>query len=88
MKRFALIPSASAFVIVAGVCRGNNIDLTVGGKASQLGFFSVSVDEFTDEFITDLSASAVKQFYTDHYGSIPYKQGLIQTGLKRLRAEL
>ena len=88
VKRFALIPSSPAFVITAGVRRGNNIDLTVSGRASQLGFFSVSVDEFTDEFITYISATAVKQFYTDHYGSITYKQGLIQTGLKRVRSEL
>ena len=88
VKRFALIPSSPAFVIVAGVRRRNNIDLTVGGRASKSGFFSVSVDEFTDEFITYISATAVKQFYTDHYGSITYKQGLIQTGLKRVRSEL
>jgi hypothetical protein len=88
VQRFALIPSAPAFVIVACVRRGNEIDCSVGGKADQISLLTVNPDEFTDETIETFSHRAVEHFQSDHYGSLEYKRSLIQTGLKRVRNEL
>lgn len=88
IQRFALIPSAPAFVIVAGVRRGQQIDVAVGGRANQISLLTVSEDEFGDHRIQEFSASAIKSFESDQYGSPQYKKLLIQVGLRRVRNNL
>ncbi|NOZ03821.1 MAG: hypothetical protein GXO92_04325 [FCB group bacterium] len=88
LERFALLPSAAAMVIVAGVRRGAQVEVSVGGRARKVVSLQIPVAEFTDERIAAFSASAVRHFQTDMDGSLRYKQSLIETGLKRVRKQL
>jgi CO/xanthine dehydrogenase FAD-binding subunit len=86
-QRFALIPSAPAVVIVAGVLRTQDLDVAVGGVAGELSLASISDLQSPDESIARITASASKQFKTDQHGSQAYKEQLIRTGLARVIAE-
>jgi CO/xanthine dehydrogenase FAD-binding subunit len=86
-QRFALIPSAPAVVIVAGVLRKEGLDVAVGGAASELSLASITEMKSPDETIARIAASASKQFIRDQHGSQAYKEQLIRTGLARVIAE-
>jgi len=88
VQRFALLPSAPAFVIVVGIRREQGLDLVVAGKANRMSSLTIPRDEYTDEKIAEIASSAMKNFGSDQYGTIAYKEALIQTGLRRVRDEL
>jgi len=86
-QRFALLPSAPAFVAVAAANRDNALDIAVGGKADEVhtGTLGLPVNE------ADLSAFAVEAasiFTEDHYGTVDYKRHLIQVAVNRIGSEL
>ncbi len=86
--RFALLPSAPAFVIVAAVQRDDQAEIVVAGRAAQLSCWSVPVSELHDSKIGELAASAAAHFRDDEYGAQAYKQKVIRVGLNRVRASL
>ncbi|MFC1583284.1 FAD binding domain-containing protein [Candidatus Neomarinimicrobiota bacterium] len=86
-QRFALIPSAPAVVIVAGVLRAEGLDVAVGGAASELSLASIADMQSPDETIARITASASERFKTNQHGSQAYKEQLIRTGLARMIAE-
>ncbi|NQU27531.1 MAG: FAD binding domain-containing protein [Candidatus Marinimicrobia bacterium] len=88
LERFAVLPSAPAFVIVVGVKRGVKIRIVIGGQARQLTMRDISEKEFDDQLIDNLSISAVDNFDDDHLGTRTYKQAVIRTGLQRVKGVL
>ncbi len=88
LERFALLPSAPAFVIVAGVRGDVEIKIAIGGQARQLTIQNVSKTEFDSQWIDKLCSLVVKNFDDDHVGPRAYKQAVIRTGLQRLREAL
>ena len=85
-RRFALIPSAPAIVIVAGVLREKGLDVAVGGAANSVSLASIADLQSPDEAIKQTAASASKMFNADQHGSVEYKGQLIRTGLRRIIA--
>ncbi len=88
LERFALLPSAPAFVIVAAVCRGESLKIVVGGKADKLAVEDVPSDGCTVEWIAGFCKAAAERFPADHIGNRDYKQTVITTGLKRVAEAL
>ncbi len=88
IQRFALIPSAPAFVIVVGVRREKEIDVSIGGRADGINTWAFSDEESPIDFASETAAAAVEHFSTDHHGSQAYKQKLIEVGLTRIIEEL
>jgi CO/xanthine dehydrogenase FAD-binding subunit len=83
-RRFALIPSAPAFVIVAGVRRNDAFNLAIGGQANRVTNFVLSDKERSAESISEIASIAAEQFTSDHYGTVAYKQRLIEIGTARV----
>ena len=88
VERFALLPSAPAFVIVAGLRKGDGLEAAVGGKADEPVLFSVASEAMSAEGLEAAATEAAKGFPSDHYGSQAYKKALILAGLKRIRSTL
>ena len=88
LERFALLPSAAAMVVVAGVRRESQVEISVGGQARCVATLQIPVEEFTNERIAAFSAATIRNFRADAAGSLRYKQSLIETGLKRVRKQL
>ncbi len=88
LERFALLPSAPAFVIVAGVKRGEEIRIAIGGQARQLTMQNILEKEFNSQWIDNLSVVAADNFDDDHVGTRTYKQAVIRTGLQRVQEAL
>lgn len=87
LQRFALLPSAPAFVIVVGVRRDGLIEVAVGGRAERTGSFSLPVEAGEKER-EKVAAAAADLFPPDHYGSVDYKRRLVSVALKRIRERL
>lgn len=88
IQRFAVIPSAPAFVIVAGVRRQETAMLAIGGQVGKIQRAAIAMKQFTDEWTRIFSEEAATQFPTDHLGSAAVKQKIIQTGLRRVREQI
>lgn len=88
IQRFAVIPSAPAFVIVAGVRRQETAMLAIGGQAGQIQRAAIAMMQFTDEWTRTFSEEAATRFPSDHLGSAAVKQKIIQAGLRRVREQL
>ena len=83
LRRYALIPSAPAIVIVSADRRNGQLEFSIGGAAKRIQNFSAPSDEWNDQTATTLAKTAVKKFSGDHLGSVEYKCSLITTALKR-----
>ena len=88
VERYALLPSAPAFVIVAGVLAGESIGIAAGGAASGIAALSIRDKDFGDDFADNISPELARFFRADHHGSMEYKMALIKTGLNRVRTAL
>ena len=84
VQRFALLPSAPAFAIVIGVQRAQGLDIAIGGRARRLSTWTIPSAEYSDERITEIASMAAKQFESDQYGSLAYKEAVIRAGLRRV----
>ena len=88
VQRFALLPSAHAFVITAAMRHGDSVSLGIGGDTDRISCRTISIAEFTPEWIDRFSCTVSEHFLDNHLGSRHYKQSVIRTGLERVREEL
>ena len=82
-ERFATIPSAPAFVIVAVVRRALELDFVISGKAKKIYGHTIKLADFSKNILKKIINMSVKYFKDDQYGSIEYKKSLIETGIQR-----
>lgn len=83
LRRYALIPSAPAIVIVGANKTNGQLEFSIGGAAKRIQNFSAPSDKWNNQIAATLAVTAVKQFSGDHLGSVEYKCSLITTALKR-----
>ncbi|MBC8401253.1 MAG: FAD binding domain-containing protein [Candidatus Marinimicrobia bacterium] len=88
LQRFALLPSARAFVITTAMQHGDTVSLGIGGDTDRISCRTISIAEFTPERIDQFSSYVSEHFRDNHLGSRQYKQSVVRTGLKRVREEL
>lgn len=84
VHRFAVIPSAPAFVIVAGVRRGQTIRITIGGETDRITAYTELKSNMGESRISKISEETGQLFRDNHIGSRTYKTQVIQVGIKRI----
>jgi CO/xanthine dehydrogenase FAD-binding subunit len=82
-ERFALLPSAPAFIIVAVVRRALELDFVISGKAKKVYGHTIKLADFSKNILKKIIKESVKYFEDDQYGSVKYKKSLIETGIQR-----
>lgn len=82
-ERFAVIPSASAFVIVVVVRRALELDFVISGKAKNVYGHTIKLADFSKNALKKIIRESVEYFEDDQYGSLEYKKSLIETGIQR-----
>lgn len=82
-ERFAVIPSAPAFVIVVVVRRALELDFVISGKAKNVYGHTIKLVNFSKDILKQIINESVKYFEDDQYGSLEYKKSLIETGIQR-----
>ncbi len=83
IERFATLPSAPAFLIVAVVRRALELDFVISGKAKKVYGHTIKLADFSKDVLKKIIHQSVKYFEDDQYGSVEYKKSLIETGIKR-----
>ncbi len=84
LRRFSVLQSAPAVVIVGGIKRNKHLEFSIGGYASTIQIFKVMRDDWNKDSISKIAKNAVRQFIPDHFGSLNYKESLIATAVKRV----
>ncbi len=87
-ERFALLPSARPFVVVAGARHGDRLHLAAGGSADRISRAELEVTDKEKGSLATISRALVEPFNDDHYGSLEYKRALIETAVGRIRERL
>jgi len=87
-ERFALLPSARPFVVVAGARYGDRLHLAAGGSADRISRAELGVAGLEKAQLVTISQALAEPFKDDHYGSREYKQALIETAVGRIRERL
>ncbi len=87
-ERFALLPSARPFVVLAGARHGGRLHLAAGGSANRISRAELGVADLEKGSLTTISMALVEPFNDDHYGSLEYKHALIETAVGRIRERL
>lgn len=82
-ERFATLPSAPAFLIVAVVRRALELDFVISGKAKKVYGHTIKLADFSKDILKNIISESVKYFKDDQYGSLEYKKSLIETGIQR-----
>jgi CO/xanthine dehydrogenase FAD-binding subunit len=82
-ERFATLPSAPAFVIVAVVRRALELDFVISGKAEKVYGHTIKLSDFSKDILKKIINESVEYFKDDQYGSLEYKKSLIETGIQR-----
>ena len=82
-ERFATLPSAPAFVIVAVVRRALELDFVISGKAIKVYGQTIKLADFSKNALKSIISQSVLYFDNDQYGSLEYKKSLIETGIQR-----
>jgi len=82
-ERFATLPSAPAFVIVAVVRRALELDFVISGKAKIVYGQTIKLADFSKNVLRSIISQSVLFFENDQYGSLEYKKSLIETGIQR-----
>lgn len=82
-ERFAVIPSAPAFVIVVVVRHALELDFVISGKAKNVYGHTIKLVNFSKDILKQIINESVKYFEDDQYGSLEYKKSLIETGIQR-----
>jgi len=83
-QRFALIPSAPAFLIISAVRRANYVDIAIGGNAKNLFAEHCNFADLKDNYLHNIAQAALTHFDADHLGSLDYKKLILLTGLRRM----
>jgi CO/xanthine dehydrogenase FAD-binding subunit len=83
IERFATLPSAPAFVIVAVVRRALELDFVISGKAKKVYGHTIKLADFSKDILKKIINDSVEYFKEDQYGSLEYKKSLIETGIQR-----
>ncbi|NHZ86438.1 MAG: hypothetical protein GWP19_11245 [Planctomycetia bacterium] len=83
IERFATLPSALAFLIVAVVRRALELDFVISGKAKKVYGHTIKLADFSKDALKEIINQSVKYFEDDQYGSLDYKKSLIETGIQR-----
>lgn len=84
LQRFSVLPSAPAIVIVGGIKRSGQFEISIGGTAKTIQTFKIRFDDRTDNSTADIANEAVSRFFPDHFGSLAFKESLIATAVKRV----
>lgn len=82
-ERFAVIPSAPAFVIVVVVRHALELDFVISGKAKNVYGHTIKLVNFSKDILKQIINESVKYFEDDQYGSLEYKKSLIEIGIQR-----
>jgi len=82
-ERFATLPSAPAFLIVAVVRHALELDFIVSGKALKVYGQTIKLADFSKNALKRIISESVLFFDNDQYGSLEYKKSLIETGIQR-----
>ena len=82
-ERFALLPSAPAFLIVAVVRRALELDFVISGKAKNVYGNTIKLADFSKNALRKIINQSAKYFKDDQYGSLKYKKSLIEIGIQR-----
>ena len=82
-ERFATLPSAPAFVIVAVVRRVLELDFVISGKAKKVYGHTIKLADFSKDILKKIINESIEYFKDDQYGSLEYKKSLIETGIQR-----
>ncbi len=88
VERFALLPSARPFVVVAGACRGDQLNLAAGGSTERITSAQLAIDRLDTQAVATVAEALAEPFSADQYGSREYKQALIGTAIRRIGARL
>jgi CO/xanthine dehydrogenase FAD-binding subunit len=88
IRRFAVIPSAAPFVVVAGAHRGRALSFAAGGDGERIQRVAVTVDRFTATWVQEVAARWAQHYPSNVYGSQDYKRTVLQVGLRRVREAL
>ena len=84
LQRYAAIPSAPAFAVVASVASQDSVEFAVGGKCSGVSAWGSEKATINDEVLQKAASDTVDaHFSSDHYGSVAYKKTLLQVALRR-----
>jgi len=83
ITRFAVLPSAPAFVIVVVVRKTLELNFVISGKAKKVYGQTIKIADFNKQILEDIVNRSIKYFKDDQYGSIEYKKSLIVTGIQR-----
>jgi CO/xanthine dehydrogenase FAD-binding subunit len=87
-QRYALIPSAPAFLIIAAVRRNNLVTLSIGGKSFRLVNSECSFSDLKNQIPQKILKEVKRNVIVDQYGSSEYKLAVLKTGLKRMAENL
>lgn len=82
-ERFATLPSAPAFVIVAIVRRALELDFVISGKSKKIYGHTIKLADFSKDILNKIINESIEYFKDDQYGSLEYKKSLIETGIQR-----
>jgi len=83
IARFAVLPSAPAFVIVVIARKTLELDFVISGKAKKVYGQTIKISDFDKQSLEDIVNRSIKYFKNDQYGTIEYKKAMIVTGIQR-----
>ncbi len=88
LERFSVLESAPAIVIVGGVKRNGQLEISIGGTANKIQSFTCPKEDWSPEKSREFASLAVAEFSADHLGSIDYKENVIETAINRVGVAL
>ncbi len=88
LERFALLPSAPAFVIFSAVKSKDRIIVVSGGRCSEYHLASCPAGDMSPDWMDGFAGAAVVHYPVDAYGSQAYKKILLKTALERIAGKL
>ncbi|NQU68702.1 MAG: FAD binding domain-containing protein [Candidatus Marinimicrobia bacterium] len=84
LKRFSVLESAPAYLIICASILKGEFTISVGGNIDHIFVQTGSIDNIGRDQIDSLSQNIIKRFSADQHGSLDYKQYLIQHTLQEM----
>lgn len=84
LKRFSILPSASAIVIVGGIRKNGYLEFSIGGAVHHIPTVRVKESDWTSSSYQKIAKLAIKEFIPDPISSLSYKESLIAIAVKRV----